>query len=112
MLLGRIYEKTGKELLVSGNAGNWYASSPWSRRYTFPASNTIACWSGGAGGFGHVGVIEKIYQDGSLDYSEANYDGDGTLSSADGQIKHFASADDMKRRFGSSFTFEGYICVY
>ncbi len=110
---GRIYEKTGKKLLVSGNAGDWYESSPLSRQYWKAASNTVACWSGGSDNYGHVGVIEKVYQDGSLDYSEANYDGDGILNtSVDGKIMHFNSVDAMKKRFGSLFTFEGYLCVY
>ncbi|WP_180950913.1 CHAP domain-containing protein [Marasmitruncus massiliensis] len=108
---GRIYELTSKKLSVSGNAGQWYDSAPSKKQFSYPSKKRVACWSGGNGDFGHVLVIEDVFDDGSMLFSEANYDGDGKLSSADGKILSVNSEDDLMKRFGRSYTFEGYIGV-
>lgn len=107
---GRIYELGGSKLSVTGDASAWFNNAPMSKRYSTPSAQRVACWSGGPKGQGHVGVIEKVYSDGSFDYSEANFDGNGIFDATkDGVIIKCADLTAMKARFGSSFNFQGFI---
>lgn len=100
-------ELTGIELPVTGDASTWYTSVPRSMRSSVPTRfGCVACWSGGTNGWGHVGVVESM--NGSLMlYSDCNYEypeNPGTV------ITHEDITEaEMKRLFGSSFSFQGYI---
>lgn len=94
---------------VVGNASTWFDQVPSNRQWATPGKNRVAVWAGGPGNFGHVLVIENVFDDGSILYSEANYNADGVLGPDDGQMKAATNEQSLKNRFGSSFTFKGYI---
>ena len=88
---------------VRGNGSDWYdnpATTPCSLR-----SGCVACWSGGTGGYGHVGVVEEWDPDTqTMTYSDANYNGDGKVITREG-----ITVKQMKALFSSRYTFQGYV---
>ena len=77
---GRAYEVHGFDsgLGAMGNAKNWYwgayENSPW-QVDTTPAAGAVLCWEGG--GYGHVGFVESVNNDGTVTWSESNYGMEG-----------------------------------
>lgn len=60
---GLFMELTGVEHcnLPTGDAGNWYRSVGNNyEKGSVPKLGSVACWSGGTNGKGHVAVVEKI----------------------------------------------------
>lgn len=74
-------------------------------------SNSVACFSGGQEGLGHVIFIEKAYSDGSFYYTESNcgYTGHGNGGPSD---KIFAEdiQDFIDQHPYDGFIYEG--CIY
>ena len=80
---GRFWEIAGgtsarKPTLSTGNAEDWYShtSDGYTRNRRTPKLGAIACYRDGIySGYGHVAVVEAIYQDGSFLVSESAYEG-------------------------------------
>lgn len=76
---GRALEKTGVRLQFRNgppNASSWYSTVVQQSGITLGSTarpNSIAVWTGGSGGLGHVAYVEDINADGSLVVTEANY---------------------------------------
>ena len=79
---GRAYELLGsKPKLARTNAETWYNHNDGYARGSSPKLGAIACWRKGSAtnssdGAGHVGNVEKIYEDGSFDMSMSQYNGE------------------------------------
>lgn len=69
---GRFYELLGsKPALSLGDAENWYNHSDGYKRGSSPKLGAVICWRRGAAGddsdgAGHVAIVEKINDDGSI----------------------------------------------
>ncbi len=101
----RIKELSGFNSGITGNANTWYGNTTYCKKLSSPATWSIACWSGGSQGYGHVAVIEEWDEDeGIMNYSDANYYSDGKIVSRKG-----ITETQMLKLFGSSFTFQGYV---
>ena len=65
---------------IASDAAKWYSMNIANGTKGFKSSNNINApkrgaiivWKGGIGGHGHVGVIEAVNSDGTINYSEAN----------------------------------------
>lgn len=86
---------------VRGHGAQWYDND--ATTHVSLQSGCVACWSGGPGGFGHVGVVES-WDGSTMTYSDANYNLDGKVTRRT-DITEAA----MKRLFGKTFTFQGYV---
>ena len=79
---GRAYELLGsKPKLARTNAETWYGYNDGYKRGSIPKLGAIVCWRKGSAsnskdGAGHVGNVEKIYNDGSFDMSMSQYSGE------------------------------------
>ena len=71
---GLISNWTGTGGQINGHAGQWDdQAGSWTRQ---AKSNSFVVWDpyqGGAGGYGHVGFVERVNSDGSFTISEANW---------------------------------------
>lgn len=85
--------------LSRGDGGSWwsYSSDGYSRSQT-PTTYAVACWSGGSDGAGHVAIIEKVNEDGSIVVSDSVYGG-----------ARFRSYTIAKGYYKSGYTFQGFI---
>lgn len=69
---GRFYEISGtRPKLSTSNAENWWGHNDGYKRGKTPQLGAVICWSKGrvgvgSDGAGHVGIVEKIYDDGSI----------------------------------------------
>ena len=69
---GRFYEISGERpKLSTSNAENWWNHNDGYERGKTPRLGAVICWSKGkvgvgSDGAGHVGIVEKIYSDGSI----------------------------------------------
>lgn len=106
---GRVLEKLGISLPSEfyGNAIDWWYSNIKDNVYSYgsePRANSIAVWSGGSKGYGHVGFVEQV--SGNIVYlNEGNFNVRGNY---DGSVKQLSTAQ-MKDR-GNLFL-AGYIYV-
>lgn len=102
----KIKELTGLDSGITGNASTWYGNTTYCKKLSGPATWSIACWSGGGSqDYGHVAVIEDWDEDeGIMNYSDANYKGDGKIISRKG-----ITETKMLKLFGPSYTFQGYV---
>lgn len=103
---GRILELEGKipEGLAYGNAENWYVGTTKLKKGQTPKLGAIACWSKGktyneSDGAGHVAVVEKIYNDSSIDCSNSAYKGTNFY------MRHI----EKGYNYNSSYKFQGFI---
>lgn len=70
---GRFHEILGETpKLSTGNAGDWYDYNDGYERGTEPRAGAVICW-GHVSAAGHVGIVERINEDGSITTSESNY---------------------------------------
>lgn len=70
---------------IGGNWGDAVAWAAYARASGFevdhtPGTGAVIQNGGGWGGFGHVGIVEKVNDDGSLTVSDMNYDGWNVIS--------------------------------
>ncbi len=78
---GRLYELTEKRWMqLTGNAEDFYVNAKKAGLITgnTPKRGAIICWKSGltgtaADGYGHVAVVEHIYEDGSIIVSESGW---------------------------------------
>lgn len=96
---GRTWESSGTPPygLPTGDAGTWYTHQDSFRRGQVPKLGAILCLSGGPySGRGHVAVVEKIYSDGSVLFSNSGYyrGDDPALWNANYFFLRCASPDD------------------
>lgn len=63
--------------LSTANAGLWYGhtSDGYTRNSSVPYLGAVICWSYTSGGAGHVAVVEKIYSNTDVVWSESNWSG-------------------------------------
>ncbi len=87
---------------VKGNGSQWYNSSSVTQLDEIQ-SGCVACWSGGPGNYGHVGVVEE-WNGKTMTYSDSNYGFDHLVI-----VRKKLTEAGMKRLFGSKFTFQGYV---
>lgn len=74
---GRAYEILGKKPVFNGNAKQWWQfkdSYKGNGDVNSPRVGSIAVW-GSNNDYGHVAVVEKVYEDGSVDLSESSWGG-------------------------------------
>lgn len=75
---GRTWENSGAPPfgLPTGDAGTWFNHQDSFQRGQVPKLGAIMCMSGGppgTSGRGHVAVVEQIYSDGSIMFSNSGY---------------------------------------
>lgn len=96
---GRIYEMNGEAPLINhGSAGDWWFINKSNGYYEYgsqPKLGAVACWSG------HVAIVEKIGENGSVTISESHWG--GTYF----DVRTYA---DMSSHYGQRFY--GYIYTY
>lgn len=81
---GRTWESSGAPPvgLPTGDAGTWFNHQDSFQRGQVPKLGAIMCMSGGppgTSGRGHVAVVEQIYSDGSIMFSNSGYTRDPNL---------------------------------
>lgn len=103
---GRAYEILGKEPKLSrANAENWWGNTADGyKRGQTPKLGAVMCWRKGKAGVGsdgagHVAVVEKINDDGSVTYSNSNYGG----------TRFYTKTLKAPYKLGSAYTFQGFI---
>ena len=101
----RAMEKCSKNTGIYGNANTWYNSATSRKMSTSktPQSNSIACFNNGK--YGHVIFIEYVDKN-YVYYTEANANGDNSLSSDDGVLKK-----QTTKAFTSRKGYRGCICL-
>ncbi len=79
---GRARELLGYRPYVwQGNACDWWGNNDGYERGSTPRLGAILCWAkSNYYYYGHVAVVEAIYDDGTIDYSEASYNTDPMYS--------------------------------
>lgn len=106
---GRVIEKLGITLPSEfyGNAIDWWYANVRDGIYSYgtePRANSIAVWSGGSKGYGHVGFVEQV--EGNTVYlNEGNFNVRGAY---DGSVKTLSKTQMQDR--GNLFL-KGYIYV-
>lgn len=60
--------------LCGGNAKNYYPHEDKYERSKKPQIGAIACWTDSE--YGHIGIVQKVYEDGSIDVKMSSYGGD------------------------------------
>ena len=94
---------------IVGKAPSW---ATWKSAGTTPKIGDMIIWSGGSGtygGCGHTGVIEKVYSNGKVDFSDCS---SGYYSSRAGAGKgYFAYHTNVSLSscMGSKYTYKGLI---
>ena len=93
-----------------GNAEDWWSNVSAYQRGQVPKLGAIACFADGPySGLGHVAIVEKIYADGSVLFSNSAYKGAmfylrcGTIAS------NYHTAAHGYRSYESSYRFQGFI---
>lgn len=101
---GRFGEILGKAPKLSrGNAENWWDYNDGYERGQTPKLGAVACWRKGKAGVssdgaGHVAVVEKVYEDGSITISNSGY-----------KSTRFWTQTLKKGYKMSGYTFQGFI---
>lgn len=106
---GRAYEYLGQRPgLPTGDAGTWFNASNWNKGST-PKLGAIICLAGGPySGRGHVAVVEKIYSDGTVVFSQSGYTRDPQYI----DINYFwTSSGKAANNYGfhSAYIFQGFL---
>ena len=107
---GRAKEKFGVDLQFTGhaNAYQWFDHVNYDPniakvdKSSAPITDSIAVFSGGSQGYGHVIYIEAVRSDYTY-YTEYNFN-----QSENGKLQRWPTSD-FKHVKGSNFTLEGYI---
>lgn len=89
--------------LSTGNAKLWYGhtSDGYPRSSTTPYLGAVICWGGT---YGHVAIVEKIYSNTDIVWSESNWSG------TTGNGKYWRQVRGDPHHYAtSSLTFQGYI---
>ena len=88
--------------LSTGNAKNWYGNtSDGYTRSSTPYLGAVICWTGT---YGHVAVVEKIFSNTEIIWSESNWSGTHANGRYWRRFRGNPAAYDT-----SSLTFQGYI---
>lgn len=85
--------------LSRGNAENWYGYNDGYNRGSTPKLGAVICWHSTKSG-GHVAIVEKINNDGSILTSNSAYNG-SRFYTKKLYPPHY--------RMGSAYTFQGFI---
>ena len=104
---GRWRELLGyKHKLSTGNAENFYLKDDGYARGQAPKVGAVICWRKGkakdaSDGCGHVAIVEKINEDGTILCSESNYGGSRFAT------RTLKASNDYY--LGKTYTFQGFI---
>jgi hypothetical protein len=91
---------------ITGNANTGYGNTEYCIK-TRLKSKVAACWRGGAGGYGHVGVVESYDpKTKTMLYSDSNYREDEKVI-----VRPKLTEAEMKKLFGPTYVFQGYITL-
>lgn len=88
--------------LSTGNANSYFGHSDGYTRGQTPKLGSIICWDGTNG---HVGVVEEIYNDNYIKWSESNWN--GTISN--GRYFRMMTGNPATLYSNYGLTFQGYI---
>lgn len=104
---GRAIEVTGKTITFSASYGlhakTWWNYVTNCTKGSTPRANSIAVWDDG-GAYGHVAYVEKVFDDGTVYYTEANWKGTlNVLDAEDGKVRQ-KSTSAMATRTTSNGT--------
>ena len=113
---GRFYEILGTMPKLSyGNAEDWYGHEDGYERGSTPRPGAVICWRKGvacvgADGAGHVGIVERVNEDGSIITSESGWQDDRTIGEDDSRW-WWRKTRNNDGNWGSSseYTFQGFI---
>ena len=74
---GRFLEECGIETcsLPATDAGTWFNSNHGYEKGSLPKKGAVICYGGGWENRGHVGIVEEVYENGSVVVSQSNYGG-------------------------------------
>lgn len=102
---GRFYELLGsRPKLCLGNAENWYTYNDGYERGKLPKVGAVICWRKGKAGVssdgaGHVGIVEEVYNDGSILISNSAYKG----------TRFYTKKIGPDYKLSNKYTFQGFI---
>lgn len=90
--------------LSTSNAKLWYGhtSDGYTRSATTPYLGAVICWTGT---YGHVAVVEKIYSNTDILWSESNWSG----TASNGRYWRTRRGNPATLYSGAGLTFQGYI---
>ena len=96
-----VKDYSNRPSLYTGNAGNWfgYTGDGYERGNT-PKLGAVICWSDDDGGAGHVGIVEKIDDNGNITVSQSAYGGSYFYTSTLYKSNNYSF---------SHYTFQGFI---
>lgn len=103
---GRFYETLGSmPKLSTSNAENWYGKKDGYKRGKTPKLGAVICWrkgkaGDGSDGAGHVAIVEKIHEDGSITISQSGWKASKTM---------WTQRLYPPFKYGSAYTFQGFI---
>ena len=106
---------------ASGNGNNWYAGTNLDLKYfkyssdvTKPKAGSIVAWNINRHGYGHVGIIEKVYSDGSVLLSEGwNRFGENGSNGVNAiKIVTRKVSQDYLKTYGGQGSFIGYTYLF
>ena len=114
---GRMYEFQGfrPSGLYTGDAGTWWNNAAY-QHGSVPKLGACICFSGGPySGRGHVAIVEKIYSDGSILFSNSGYTRDPQyISSLYFYLRCASPADNFQTGLHgyagyAGYTFQGFL---
>ncbi len=90
--------------LSTGNAKSWYGhtSDGYTRSSSVPYLGAVICWTGR---YGHVAVVEKIYSNTDILWSESNWSG----THGNGRYWRMKRGNPATLYSSSGLRFQGYI---
>lgn len=91
---------SNKPTLPTSDAGRWFAQVSGYETGTTPKLGAVICWSDNTGGAGHVGIVEKIEDNGDIVVSQSAWQGTFFWTNT-------KSADDGYSY--NHYTFQGFI---
>ena len=98
----------GREV-PGGNAKTWWTTTTWNKSTTIPKVGAICVWGSPSSTYGHVAIVERINEDGTVVISQSNY----TRASAAKMNENYFQTKTVSLQAGKSGTigipFLGYI---
>ena len=89
--------------LSTGNAKTWYGhTSDGYQRGSTPKLGAVICWTGK---YGHVAIVERIYSNTDVQWSESNWSG----TTGNGRYWRTKRGNPATLYSSSGLTFQGYI---
>lgn len=108
-------------LATNGNGNDWYGGNNNTLKYfqyssdvTKPKAGAIVSWNRNSHGYGHVGIVEEVYSDGSILLSEGwnRFGADGKDSINSIKIISRKMSQEEIKTYGGTGTFIGYTYLF